>query len=195
MQTNCRSPNTRLARRRKRPITARRDHRDNRRGGSESALHRFVVAGAAIKALCDRKAPAFHHRTEPRKGQEPFHGIATGLAAFAQCSKPGCDVLYLPKHGADTGGGRWKTFQKRVPRRREALGQYERLADWAAAHFINYSRRYPIDVIKHTQAGKDAIFGVNGVVRNAGLVRRSLDDEAACLIGRRRATDVMVVLD
>ena len=163
--------------------------------GGESALHCFVVAEAAIKALCDRKAPAFHHRTEPRQGQEPFHGIAKSLPAFAQCSEPGCDALHLPKNGADTGRGRWKPLQKRVPRRREALGQYERLADRTAAHLINGSRRYPIDVIEHTQAGKDVMFGVNGVTRIAGLVERTLDDEVTCLIGRRRAADVMVALD
>jgi hypothetical protein len=48
--------------------------------GGESALHCFVVAEAAVKPLCDRKAPAPRHGTEPRKGQEPFYGIAKGLA-------------------------------------------------------------------------------------------------------------------
>ena len=43
--------------------------------GGESALHRFVVAEAAIKALCGRKAPAFHHRTETGQGQEPSMGL------------------------------------------------------------------------------------------------------------------------
>ena len=85
-----------------------------------------------------------------------------------------------------------ETFQKRVPRGREGLGQHERLAEQTAAHLINGSCRYPIDVIKHTQASKEVMYGVTGI---AGLLERSLDDEAACLIGRRRAADVMVALD
>ena len=39
------------------------------------------------------------------------------------------------------------------------------------------------------------MLGINGVTRIAGLMQRSLDDEVACPIGRRRTTDVMVAFD
>ena len=62
---------------------------------------------------------------------------------------------------------------------RKTLRQYERFAHGSAANFVDSRNCYPLDLVEHAESGEDMVFGIGGIIRIAGLVKRSLDNEVS----------------
>ena len=123
--------------------------------------------------------------------------LSRGFERFCRRERArGCrDALHLAEQLRDPGAGFREPFAQRVPRGIKIIRQRERPFERAAAHFVKRAGRNPFDGIEHAGAGQRIMLGIAGIVRIAGLVQRSLDEEIAGFVARCRAADRVGAFD
>jgi hypothetical protein len=85
--------------------------------------------------------------------------------------------------------------RQRAPRRIEIVRHHKRLVERAAARFVKCAGLDPFYGVDDAGTRQHAVLRIAGVVRIAGLVQRTFDEQIARLVARCRAAHRVAALD
>ncbi len=103
--------------------------------------------------------------------------------------------LHVAEQLPDSASGVREAFGQRAPRRVEIVGHHERPIERTAAHLVEYAGWNPLDRIDDAGVRQRIMLGVARIVRIAGLVQRTFDEQVSGFVARRRTADGIAALD